>query len=78
MKCPTCGSEMEHGFIDTLEKSKPGIFASHSNLSWFPDSERGKLIMKSEMNLRIPGGAYCCKKCNVAYGEFEKFDRRYD
>ena len=78
MKCPVCGSEMDHGFIEPLGKNKPGVFSSSSNLSWFPDSERGKLIMKAGMNLSLPGGGYRCKKCNVVYGEFDAFDPRYD
>jgi len=76
MKCPGCGSEMEHGFIEELEKNREGILARHSNLSWYPDENRGKLFVKGGVNLNLTGGGYYCKKCNVVYGEFEAFDPR--
>lgn len=76
MKCPTCGSEMEHGFFEALDKNKNGVFATHSNLSWFPDENRGKIFMKGGINLMLPSGGYHCKKCNIVYGEFEPFDSR--
>ena len=78
MKCPVCGSEMEHGFIEALDKNKPGVFSTHSNMTWFPDSERGKIFMKHGLNLSPSGGGYRCKKCNVVYAEFDAFDPRYD
>ncbi|MBP3755614.1 MAG: hypothetical protein J6I66_12205 [Lachnospiraceae bacterium] len=42
MKCPVCGSEIEHGFIEALDKNKPGVFPTHSKYKTYKQYQRQK------------------------------------
>ena len=72
MKCPICGREMQEGYISAHESFSP--FKWKTELTWYPNEDKRKLIKWNSEDLEIKGQGYYCTVCKKAVGIFDKKD----
>ena len=69
MKCPECGKEMEAGFV---QASTAGSLTDSSTMvTWYPKDQKGKLLKKKGISLRLKGDSWYCDECMKVYAAFE-------
>lgn len=70
MKCPECGNECQNGFVQARDA---GSFTqSLSMVTWYPEANKGKMIKKGAISLRLNAEGFYCDKCMKVYAVFEE------
>lgn len=70
MNCPECGKEMKKGIVEA--KDAGSITQSFTMMSWYPDKDKGKIIKKDTVNLRLRADGYYCDECMKVFAAFEE------
>ena len=70
MICPECGNEMLSGEVKAHEVGS--IFEFGTQLYWYPDEEKKKLIKWDLVHLQIKGSGYHCETCKKVFAIFDE------
>ncbi len=70
MKCPECGNECKKGFVEIRDAGS--LLQSLTTATWFPEENKGKIIRKDFVTLKIDAVGYYCDKCMKVYSVFEE------
>ena len=70
MKCPECGNECKKGFVEA--RNAGSITQALSMATQYPEENKGKMIKKGAVNLRINAEGYYCDECMRVYAIFEE------
>ena len=70
MKCPECGNECKKGYVEA--KDAGSLTQSLTMVTWYPEAERGKMLKKGNVTLRLKAEGYYCDECMKVYAAFEE------
>lgn len=70
MKCPECGRAMKKGFVEVVDLTHPIV--PMVAVSFCPNEDKGKIIRKHAISLKLNAEGYYCDKCEKVVAIFEK------
>lgn len=70
MKCPVCGNVCRKGIIKAREVGSLTQF--YTELNWYPEEEKNKLIKSGTVDLDICGEGYYCDECMKVFAVFKE------